>query len=185
MYTRESKQLVDGAYELVEARRQARMYSKSRKVKIEYGQDGKTPGKSFDLTVSEPGKTTKRIDVYTPQGSGPDDIARGISHAAEKIKPGSKDLIEGTVCLNNWPPPRQGSVVIGSNGERFAEIIQGGVVTGQKPLKNYFDDIAEKINRGKLNGDFKDVAALNVIDSNGRLIRRLTNTTVGSDGGWK
>jgi hypothetical protein len=182
MHTRSSKQVVDGASELLEARRQAGMYGQGRKVKIEYGQDSKAPGKSLDISVTDSKKgTVRKIDVITPEGTKVKDAISGITHAAKKFVENPVGIAEGTVCFPKWPPKPTKADITLPNGD----ILYPGGPNKGKVFDNYFDQLVRTANdsSSKAKG-FHDVSALNIIDSNGKLIIRVTNTTPGKPGGW-
>jgi predicted chitinase/predicted DNA-binding ArsR family transcriptional regulator len=180
MYTRQPSQIVDGLSELLEARRLAKDYSGKKQVVIEYGQDGKTGGKSFDIKVEDPVKgIDRKIDVYTPQSFKVGDAIQGISHAAGKIVNGSKDMVEATVCFTKWPPTVGKGLKALPNGDMIIE--KTGVVRD-----NFFDQIVNSANSSTSKvANFENVQALNIIDKNGKLLVRITNSTPGTTGGWR
>ncbi len=195
---REAPRMVDKINELAEAQRLLQAHIHEPNVIVRIGQDAKTAGRSFDITVERqiPGGGTevlRHTEVYTPEGAieRGRNLISGIAHAAEKIPKGVRDgsvpvptgSQEGTIAVQ-WPPPTarlggDAEMVYNADGTYTRRSIADPTVTRGRP-GNLLNDTVAELNRTVYDNPVEFVQRLTVLDQNGRAIFELTNTTPGA-----
>lgn len=194
---REATRMIDKVNELAEAQRLFQAHRHEADVIVRIGQDARTAGRSFDITVERqlPGGGTevlRHTEVYTPEAAieRGRNLISGIAHAAEKIPKGVRDgsvpvptgAQEGTIAVQ-WPPPAarlggDAEIVFDTHGNYTRRSLADPTVTRGRG-GNLLDDAIGELNRRVYDNPVEFVRRLTVIDQNGRAIFELINTTPG------